>query len=275
MYRFESKRAFGRSFFIAIGIGCIIAICDFVFSCKPMIKNMMEMVNSTVIGKELIEKTDYSICVWECFMGLRMSPLSYTYSFVIPLLCAFAYNGTYVKDRNGYLSGIVGRTSVREYAACKMIFGFVTAGCIAVVPLILNFIVCMCFFPLVKPVSAVGRFSVLYVSVLDNIFYENTFIYFIIYMIFVFVFYGLLNCTYIIGCRVENNHLIAFILPFGIYYITNAVCIWIFNDSSWSPMVYTYFPTFYKSAAICVMFQMIVLLLADFVGYMRIITGDN
>lgn len=275
MFQFELKRAFGRKFFIAIIIGCSIAICDFIFSCGPMVKNVLAVINNTTTGREILDKTNYSINIWECFMGLRMSPLSYTYSFILPLLCAFSYNESFVTDRKGYLSIIAGRTNIKEYAFCKVFFGFITAGIVAVIPLIINFILCACFFPFGKPISAVGRYSVLHVSILDDKFYSNTLEYLLIYFVFTFIFYGLLNCVHILGCRVENNNLIAFILPFALYYLTNAMCVWILNDNSLSPMIYTYLPTFYKSNVGKILFQLSILLIIDFLSYIRILFGDN
>lgn len=268
MYSSELKRGFGLKFWIAVIAGCIIAVMDFILSCGPMVRNILNMVNETEFGLSLMEKTNYSISTMECFMGIRMSSLSYVYFFILPILCALPYADTYSTDRNGYINAYMGRVSSGKYGRSKMLCSFLSAGCAAVIPLFLNLILCLCFFPFTKPVSLIGRYSVMSNSFLEKVFYEFPAVYLLIYLSFIFLFFGLLNCVSIIAVRVEANSLVAFLTPFALYYLVHTVLIWAFNKAYASPIRYSYLPTFYTEALPDVCIQFMILVLMAVLGYL-------
>lgn len=274
MFQFEFQRGFSRRFYIAIAIGSMIAILDFILSSGSMVRNVLEMVQESHFGKMLIEKTNYSISVVECFMGIRMSSLSYTYFFILPLLCAIPYSDSYCLDRTGYVSFLTGRMEFLHYVRSKFLISFLSAGCTAVIPLLLNLVLCMCFFPFSKPISLIGRYSVMQDSVFQNIFYEHPVMYIFLYLTFVFILFGLLNCVSIIAVRIENNSLAAFLTPFAIYYMTHTAVAWIFNRTEWSPMRYSYFPNFKNQAIAGVGFEIFILLIFILTGYKMVKKRD-
>lgn len=274
MFQFELKRGFDRKFYLAVIVGCIITVSDFVISCGPMVRNVLEMMQETEFGRMLMNKTNYSISVMECFMGIRMSSLSYVYFFILPLLCSMPYTDSYCQDRMGYINMLAGRAKFVDYARSKMLITFLSAGCTAVIPLLVNLLLCMCFFPFLKPVSLIGRYSVMGESVLDKVFYGHPAIYLLIYMVFVFILYGLLNCVSITAVRIEVNSLAAFLSPFAVYYITHTIVVWIFNRTEWSPLRYAYFPNFKKEAIVGVGVELLILILSALFSYMVVRKKD-
>ena len=65
----------------------------------------------------------------------------------------------------------------------RYIVTFISAGLVAVIPLVFNLMVVMCFLPWGTPVRATGLYPVVTGNVFENVFYNYPLLYVIIYLI--------------------------------------------------------------------------------------------
>ena len=65
------------------------------------------------------------------------------------------------------------RMTKKKYYMSRYIVTFISAGLVAVIPLVFNLMVVMCFLPWGTPVRATGLYPVVTGNVFENVFYYN------------------------------------------------------------------------------------------------------
>lgn len=255
----ELNRAFrSAGFLFAVMIGSAMSLWYFIKFSWPLIEHILRVQSGTA-SESFFKKVYYATPVAEGWMGTHIAD---GYFLVLPILCAIPYGISYYMDnRNGYVNQLTTRVKRSTYIKAKMTAVFISGGAVAVIPMILNLLLCMCFLPIMYPVSSTQLFPVSAGSVLSELFYSKSwsFLYIIIYIIFDFVFFGLLNgLTLFMSCFVDNRFTIIlspFIISFGLHVAFG----WWINKSGWSPLNFTYLPNMQQVDLLAVLVEMLIL----------------
>lgn len=230
MFRLEMKRAFGIRFLIVVIIGIIITTADFISRSWLNIQNisMYEEINS--------------FSVYYIWIMTKISTFNKVYLRILPILCAFAYGSSTCFDKRGYNIQLISRGGLKKYVYAKYICGFLAGGCSAIIPAVINLIMCMCFVPVSIPISSSFYYPIWEITFGSDIFYSDYhFMYAVMVIVMMFITYGGLALLCNVAVLWENNEYIVVMMPFIICYILNSVTLFNENFKMLSPMWYTNF----------------------------------
>lgn len=243
----ELYRAFvNRWMVFAIIIGCIISIMQIVMS-QSLIKGI-ENVYSNGGDNIYAAKVAYTFTIWDGWIGTNICSLQRLLFFIMPLVSAMIYAGSYVSDMKGYINNICTRVGKQDYILAKNIAVFVSGGLVAVIPLILNMLLWMMLLPTSMPNPIDGALSINDLVVFSALFYEAPYIYCIIYIIYVFIFYGLLSCMGIVISMWDSNSFVVRVFPFIAFYALHTVTSYL-GFSKCSPIQLIIMPIMIKKYA--------------------------
>lgn len=204
--RVELDRAFKNSrLAAALTVGCLIAAVQVIFEVVPVLKY-----------QEHGTFTSFPHTSYEHYIGLKNgSMLGAFFYMVIPLLMVFPYAGTAFTDwKTGYIKNIFVRTSKPNYYMAKYVTAFLTGGVIAVVPQIVNFLLVSAILPSIQPYAGIGYVGISARAMWAGIYYENAFLYIVLYWLFDFVMYGFLNTLAVSAAWLIKNWFVLLLVPF-------------------------------------------------------------
>ncbi|WP_302669246.1 hypothetical protein [Eubacterium sp. AF15-50] len=204
----ELKKAFiNKKMLIILCVACGISLSEIVTNVIPV----MELNNTN---------TDIPISAFEKMfpmIGVE-APQFYIYIFTIIIFATIPYaSTTYSELKKGVVKNIFIRTKRSHYYIAKYIVTFLSGGTIVVVPLLLNTLVTALLLPSIEPDAAMGFYGIDYQCMLVDLFYSNTYLYLILYMLIDFVVFGLLNTLSVTAVWVLNNEFAVLMLPFLVY----------------------------------------------------------
>lgn len=145
----------------------------------------------------------------------------YLYKLLVPIMAAIPYGASYLEDKK---SGLINQLVVRckgkgGYFAAKLLTAFVSGGTVAVIPPAASLIIGLCAAPWGVPVNSVKYYSVDGLKgVFGELFYTYPLAYVAIYMVYTFIFFGLLNCICFFCVYFEENAYAVRLMPFIVYY---------------------------------------------------------
>lgn len=263
MTELELKRAFrSRSFLFAVAVGIGFTLWHFFRYGWPLVEHVLAVHQGTA-SEAFFEMVDYGIPVTQVWMGT--SNMGHEmYFFLLPLLCALPYGASYAMDRkSGYICNIITRVDSRVYRRAKLTAVFLSGGAVSVLPLVFNLVLCMCFVPVMFPLAGSRLFAVTDASFLSGWFYSSgTWAYILVYLLFDFVFFGLLNVLCLVMAWFEDNRFAVMLTPFLVYFAVQIICSWGFNNSGYAPVNYTFFPELLSENIFAAVLQMLVLALS-------------
>lgn len=210
--RMELYRAVkNRWLIISLCGGIGIALAQFLFSTIP-------------ISGYIYEGT-YPLSVFAKWIGgENASVFPVLYYFLIPILISIPFAGSFKEDiQSRYIENIVTRVKKEKYYFAKYVAVFLTSGCIAIIPLILNFAVTALVFPVIMPQSNTALFPLFSYSLLGDLFYSHPFVYLAFYLGLNFVFFGLLATIALITSYICDNLFTTMLSPFILYLFVYAV----------------------------------------------------
>lgn len=190
---------------IALAVGFAISIGQFLLVSVPLKNN--------------IYTGAYPISVFAKWMGgENTSAFSALYYFILPILATIPFGGSLKEDiRSGYARHILIRVRRKNYYLAKYIAVFLSAGCIAVLPLIINFMLTALVLPCVKPQSSTALFPIFAYSLMGDLFYSHPFGYLAIYLLINFVYIGLLGTLSLLATFICDNVFTVPLAPFLLY----------------------------------------------------------
>lgn len=274
--RQECKRAFLNWRFAAVVLfGCGLAVMDllgtrwlggavdlqqYVWGEEPGYSTVLD-VNAAVT----------SLYFWMPDHGTA-SRYYYLYKILVPIMAAIPYGASYLQDKK---SGLINQLVVRckgkgGYFAAKLTVTFVSGGMVAVIPLIASLIVGLCAMPWGVPVYSVGYFGVDGVrGVFGELFYTYPSVYVAVYLVYTFIFFGLLNCLCLFCVYFEENSYAVRLMPFIVYYGSNFIVKDVLGLRG-GLVTCANMIVFYKSDVPVVLFQLAVIALLDLAFLFRI-----
>ena len=166
MIRMEMKRAFhNRNFYIALIIGCGIAIGQYIQNVLPMIKYLPMDV----------EKGVYPHSVFNKWIGGEYHTLwPMLFYFILPVLAALPHGDSYYQDiQSGYFKNICTRTKKSSYLKAKAWAAFSSAFAVIIIPLFLNLLLASMTLPALPPEVSTGFFYVMDKNMGAELFLEH------------------------------------------------------------------------------------------------------
>jgi len=259
--KMELLRAFkNKYFYLAITIGIGITIWHYFRYSYILAEGIYKVYKGTMFPT-FFEKVLYGSPAVQAWIGTQTVGYN-IYFFIMPLLCAIPYGVSLCLDKkSGYINNITTRVDKKKYYKAKVLAVFLSGGAVAVIPLVVNLLLCMCTLPIMFPLASSMLFPVTSYSLFGDLFYSHTSMYILIYLLFDLIFFGLLNCLCVVITYFEDNRFTVALSPFIIYFAVHVFCSWGLGKGDYSPMVYTYLPHFYVQNAGIILAQILILLI--------------
>lgn len=279
IFKMELKRAFCNKMFLPVVVlGCAIAAAAF-FTTNAWVLTKawwFDYLPQTQQGQLVAAKSqtmDTALTLWMPNRGAG-SPFYYLFITILPILAAIPYGASYLTDKkSGLVNQIAVRAKKRDYYISKLIVTFLNGGTVAVIPLLFNLLMCMCSLPLGKPIYATLFYPVKDFHVLADMYYTNPVLYMIIYFIFTFFVYGLINCLCLTFTYLEENRFAIILTPFILIFCEYVLLNYGLGLGDYALFWCASLFYFKKEAAVSVMCQLAVLL-AVAAGYLIRIKKD-
>lgn len=209
---FEMRRAFSnRLFLVAIGINCLIVLSHIAFEVAP---NSPIFLDDYYTVRQAYG--EYPLSVFNTWIGGQFSIIQVSlYFFILPLVVCVPFTDSLFSDRKtGYARNIATRTDYKKYYGAKIVAVFLSAGVVAVAPLVLDFLLTMLFFPALIPEPSAGTFALGSASLGAELFYSQPFAYVALFLLYIFLFSGLLALSALLFTYLVDNRFIVLLAPF-------------------------------------------------------------
>lgn len=211
-----------KKFVIVILLGCIMAVLAFVDTPGFTIAiNWYKYMHNDEMASMIINKmneVDTPLEIWMPRYGAS-STFYNVWIAILPILVVIPYATEYLKEKkSGLINQFMVRMTKKKYYMSRYIVTFISAGLVAVIPLVFNLMVVMCFLPWGTPIRATGLYPVVTGNVFENVFYNYPLLYVIIYLIYTFVEFGLLSCICLTCVYIEDNWFAVTLTPFILYF---------------------------------------------------------
>ena len=180
-------------FYIAFGIEMFIVITHFVLSTISQIKLNQTMKVSFLTTDNFSDKYMYMpINIFNAWIAMDSKFYMYLILLISPVIAALPYASSLYTDIKGSMGkNILVRTGKSGFIRNKLIAVFISGGITVTIPILIDLLVCMCFFPYSKPESASFLFPLTPQSSFSNVFYTYPILFCVIELAMIFVFSGL------------------------------------------------------------------------------------
>jgi len=237
LIRIELERAFkNKMFFASVFISIAIVIYHLILYVIPMraitIPYLLKIFETSPL------KVDMLPGVYSEWIAMNQNAAREILFVILPLIAAVPYGiSLFLDEKNNYINNIAVRTNKRNYYIAKAIVLFLSGGAIAAIPLIVSFLANAVILPFDSPIPYSGAYMVFVTYIFGDVFYSNPLIYIIIYIIWVFVGFGLLNTFCFVAVYIMENRFAVLMAPFIIYF-TSYVILNIAGSSITAPWSY-------------------------------------
>lgn len=272
--KLELKRAFKNwGFLISVLLGCIMAGLAFYMTRDCLLpKNWLDYMNgySNPYFAPQNMPMDVALEVWMPGMNYG-NKYFYTLITLMPILSAIPYGVTFLTDTGtGLINQFVIRCKKRHYYGAKLITAFVSGGTVAVIPFVFNLIICMMYLPWGTPLYYTALNAVASHSVLADVYYTHPVLYVFLYLLYIFVIFGLVNCICLTFVYVEDNIFAVMLAPFIIYYTCHILFKYATETSEKSLLAASNMMYLHNENVMIVVIQIIVLVISAASFLMRI-----
>lgn len=218
----ELKNAFTNKLF---HLNCVImTVLSFILayqSINNFKSNATPIINEIQSGDIHSNPMIQSYSIFNFWIGATNENIIKTILFyAFPLVAAIAYGWSPRNDRE-VLSSIE-KKECKKYCMSRYFTIFITSGLTLAIPLIVNLLTILLFVPVIYPDSAYdiyfGIFSYHFAS---DLFYSAPFLHTSIFILFAFVYSGLIGCLSYAFYTIYNNRIIAVIITYVIFFIIN------------------------------------------------------
>ena len=143
----------------------------------------------------------------------------------MPLLCTLPYGASYYSDiKSGYIKQLLTRCNIKTYLVSKYFATFISGGVVITLPLIMQFMILMIFFPLHNPARFGSPINGETTFCID-LFFNYPILHSLLWCIIVFIVAGLLSTLALAVSRVIYNYfgiiLTPFLFSFILIFISN------------------------------------------------------
>lgn len=269
----EIWKAFHNNYFyLAIIVGCIIAMLDVVENAIAVDTfSKMPSVGGGFSG--------YSLFVRWIAVNNHTYGCSLFYT-VWPVIAAMPYGWSYLKDRRtGFYNQCVSRSNIKEYYFSKYLAVFASGGFVVTFPVAVNLfanaLVCPYCVPLVTS-KITGIFDGWFMS---ELFYSQPWAFGFIWLGMNFLLGGVTACLCLTTGTKLYYHFLVILMPFAVYYVTDVLYSMVgklrYWEHMWSPLHLTRAACFNANPEWLLFGVISALLLISFVlGYRQVVKNE-
>lgn len=209
MFRVEFQRVFcNRAFWIAIGIGAVIALGQYIQNVVPMVQ---------YLSMDL-EKGVYPHSVFNKWMGgefFTVWPM--LFYFILPILAALPHGDSFYQDiRLGYVKNILTKTDRKTYLRAKLLAVFCSGAVVIIAPLCLNLLLSAMTLPSLPPQPSTGFFYLFDRNMWAGLYLSHPWIYTFLYILLDGLAGGLFACISLAGTLYVTGRFVVLMLPFTV-----------------------------------------------------------
>lgn len=210
--KIEYERAIrSKTLWVALIIGLIISIAQFVVEVVPAAKDPLQFFKGTF--------QCYPRSVFNYWLGGSFADAyGTTFLTILPVLATLAHAITYYMDiKSGYIKNIYTRTTKKNYLVAKYIVTFISGGIVVIIPWLVNLLLSACVLPSLVPVGN-GMFAISGGRMLDKVYYTHPYMYIMIYILIYFLYAGVFSTVALAAVYVIENIFLLTLVPFIVYY---------------------------------------------------------
>ena len=192
IYRSEMRRAFGNPWFVgSLTVLTVLAAVAAMHQVNAYVGNWQRII------AEYANESYYYHTTFSCFnnwLPLRGANPAADFFFVaLPLLVLMGYSWSLASDlRSGYIAQIVTRSTRGGFYKARYCVVFISAGLLAVIPLVINFLILACFLPAYTPrVTDAMYIDMAPSDLFVNVFFSTPILYVVLKLMVNFVLCGL------------------------------------------------------------------------------------
>lgn len=188
----EARKALGnRWFVVALIIGCALAAASFIFTAQIVARETPWMTLELLSKKYTPLTSDSVFASWMVDDFAR--PSTDLFFLLLPLLAVVPFSWSLLVERtSGYAGHIIARSGRKQYLLAKLLAAFLAGGAVVAIPILLNFVACMCLFPFSYPdVAGVVTLGVYDESLWSWFFYNSPGLFCLFRFTLIFAFSGL------------------------------------------------------------------------------------
>jgi hypothetical protein len=181
----------------------------------------------------------YPITVFSTWIGGNAYTIQqYLYFLLVPIIAVLPYGGSYYEDlKSGEYKNIITRIEKVKYLGAKYIAVFLSAGFVVVLPLIINLLLTAITVPSLLPQAATYAFGIGNMNIGYELFYRTPYVYIGIYLIFDFVFSGIIAGAALAAATFAGNICIVWVTPFVMMMFLMVICS-MMNKAEYAPVYY-------------------------------------
>ena len=220
LLRIELERAFRNKKFLAVIImETALIIYDFIIVAlkeyRVTIPFLLKYVDTG--------KVDSLPGVYYTWIGFHYGQTRQILFSVLPLLCAFVYGSLlYIDEKFHYNNQLITRTSKKSYYLSKLIVMFITGGVTAVYPFVLSLVMNSTILPFEEVLTSRSYFMC-DMGLFAAVFYKAGLVYVLIYLLWIFIGFGLINCICLFTTYIFANGFVVMASPFCVYFCTYVI----------------------------------------------------
>lgn len=214
--KIEFERGFkNKKFVIVLGIEFVIVLIHLLHIIFPAITTGIPFLEQYVGTK-----TDFIPGAMYYWIGLNNSMERTVLFAIMPILCAIPYSSSlYTDDVSKYQNHFIVRENRKNYFLSKLITMFINGGVIGAFPFLLSLYANLMLLPVEQTLTVQGYFSLCNENIIfSELFFSHPIIYCLIYIFFVFIGFGLINCMCYVFSYVLSNAAVVMISSFVIYF---------------------------------------------------------
>lgn len=217
MWRIELNRLIrSKGLYLSLGIGMALAIWHFLKWDLPVYQMWEQVYDFSALG----EKEIYIPTAYEMWMNNDVfSTPEYLFLLFIPILAVLPYAMTYHIDRtSGWMKNLNVRMERARYMRMKLIMIFLSGMVTVMIPLIVQFLMVACCFPLKHP-QLIGGYTLVGVrNIWYVLFYTHPLIYTMLFVVLNGIYGGMMAVLSMFLAHATNKGILVGIMPF-IYHL--------------------------------------------------------
>ena len=152
---------------------------------------------------------------FDVWMFGHMNKYFMVFMYIFPILAALPFATSYCSEKkSGYVKNVVIRTSRKAYLKSKYWATFISGGIAVAVPFFFSFMWIFTIMKYREPTPASQAPMVTGTSWMCELYFENPFIYCLIFLVAIYVFGGFLATTSLSISQLTDNFLTVLLVPF-------------------------------------------------------------
>lgn len=220
-----------KMMWFSLGIGMLIAFAAFLSGPLPASRDITRGFNGGVNNtiRTVFNSWLFSLNYW-------VFPIRKLYVMIMPLLAAFAYSTSLVKDQtSGYVKNIFIKSAKRDFYISKCLVAHFAGGMVVIIPMIFNLMLTSMILPSVKPEAVLGFYEPGGFEFLSSVAYSHPYLYILLYLIIIFLYCGIFTTCALLIAQFVPIPFIAGLFPFVFNYFVGRV-MGFFHLSKYNPI---------------------------------------